>query len=110
MTAGLNRAYLVGTLGAEPELRTGLNGSPFARLSIATPNARKVDGDWIDTPDWHRVTVAGALVEAVKGAAKGSAIAVECAIRPSRWTDANGHIHHEVTLVVERILALNGAR
>ena len=34
---------------------------------------------------------------------KGDALCVECAIRPSRWTDQEGKPRYEVNLVTQRI-------
>ena len=101
---GLNRAYLIGNLGQEPELRTSASGIPLLKLSLATPNARKVNEEWVDTPDWHRLTVFGNDAEYLaRYAHKGDTLAVECAIRPNRWTDKDNVVHYEVNLIVERV-------
>ena len=52
---GMNRVILIGHIGSDPEVRSTASGKRVVRLSIATNNARKVDGSWVDSTDWHRV-------------------------------------------------------
>lgn len=105
---GLNRAYLIGNVGQDPELRTTLGGKQIVKLSLATPNSRKVGDEWIDQPDWHRITFFDRDAEYIaKYAHKGDMLAVECAIRPNKWTDRENVTHYEVNLNVERVLWLN---
>lgn len=101
---GLNRAYLIGHIGQEPEMHTSRGGQNVLKLSLATPNVRKVNEEWVDTPDWHRITVFGNDAEYLgKYAHKGDALAVECAIRPNKWTDKDNIVHHDVNLIVEKV-------
>jgi single-stranded DNA-binding protein len=41
---------------------------------------------------------------------KGDVLAVECAIRPNRWTDKEGQVRYDVSLIVERILWVQSKR
>ena len=78
------------------------------KLNVATPSARKVNDTWVDTPDWHRLTFFGKTAEYVaRTAHKGDLIAVECVIRPSKWTDREQVTRYDVSLVVDRLLALH---
>jgi single-strand DNA-binding protein len=105
---GLNKAFLIGNIGHEPELRTATNGTPVLKLNVATPSARKVNDAWVDSPDWHRLTFFGKTAEYVaRTAHKGDLIAVECVIRPSKWTDREQVTRYDVSLVVDRLLALH---
>jgi single-strand DNA-binding protein len=103
---GLNRAYLVGRVGRAPELRTTSSGATVAILSIATAGYRKDgDGTAVEVTDWHRVIASGDEARRLAGyATKGASIAVECVLRPSRWSDAAGVTHREVGLVLERTI------
>lgn len=105
---GLNRAYLIGNLGHDPEMRTTQSGQPMLKLSLATPRSQKVNDQWVEAPDWHRLTVFGNEAEFLgRYARKGNVLAVECSIRPNRWTDKEGQPHYDVSLIVERVLSLN---
>ena len=105
---GLNKAYLIGHIGQDPDLRTTASGTQLVKLSVATPSSRKVNGEWVDTHDWHRVTFFGQQAEFVsKYAHKGDVIAVECTIRPNKWTDRENVVRYEVSLLADRVLWLN---
>lgn len=105
---GLNRAYLIGYIGHDPELRSTASGKNVVKLSLATPASRKVGDEWVETQDWHRLTLFdGAATYIAQHGRKGSMLAVECSIRPSKWTDREGRVHYEVNLIVDRVLWLN---
>lgn len=101
---GLNKAYLLGRLGADPEARVSATGKKVVKLSLATPNRVKVGDEWTDMTDWHRLTAFDRDADYLERSAhKGDALCVECSIRPNKWTDQDGKTHHEVNLVVQRI-------
>ena len=103
---GLNKAYFIGRVGRDPDLKTSKQGHPFASFTIAVPHRRQQeDGSWIDNPDWQRVVAFGKTAEWVtKDVHKGDAIAVECAVRQGKWTDKDGHQRYETSLVIDRLL------
>lgn len=106
---GLNKAYLIGNIGQDPELKTTASGKQLLKLSLATPHPRRVGDEWVDVPDWHRLTLFDKQAEFVGSyARKGDVLAVECSIRPNKWTDRENVVHYEVQLIVERVLWLNG--
>lgn len=106
---GLNKAFFLGRLGADPESRTTHSGSVVVRLSVGTPNARKVNEDWVEGVDWHRLTFFGKDTDyLMKYAHKGDSICVECSIRPNKWTDAEGKAHFDIDFVGQRIFWLQG--
>lgn len=76
---GFNRVFLMGYLGADPDLQTSRSGKPFVRLSLATHYAKKGEsGEREQTTTWHRVTVWGKNAERCKKRLqKGSPLAVE---------------------------------
>ena len=103
--SGMNRAFLLGHLGQDPELRTTQSGMTMLKVSLATPHAKKVNDEWVETPDWHRITVFGKDAEYIgRVAHKGTLLGVECAIRPSKWTDKNGNTQYGVELVVDKVI------
>jgi len=57
----INRVFLMGHLGAKPELRLSKAGKPYTRLSLATRRYRGPDED--EATDWHSVFVFGAEAE-----------------------------------------------
>ena len=54
----LNRVQLIGNLGKDPEIKYTPQGTPVAKLTIAT-NERFKDkaGEWQDRTEWHNVVL-----------------------------------------------------
>lgn len=105
---GMNRVILIGHIGQDPEVRATASGKRVLRVSIATNNARKVDGSWVESTDWHSVVAFDGTADFLgRFARKGDLLAVDCALRPRKWDDAAGKTHHEVSIVVDRVAALH---
>lgn len=105
---GMNRVILIGHIGSDPEVRSTASGKRVVRLSVATNNARKVDGSWVDSTDWHRVVAFDRTADFLgRFARKGDLLAVDCVLRPRKWEDANGKAQYDVNIVVERVAALH---
>ena len=76
----MNKVFLMGHLGHNPELKVSKNGRPYARLSLATnrrgPQAE--DGTPKEATDWHSVFVWGPLAErCVQSLKSGALVFVE---------------------------------
>jgi single-strand DNA-binding protein len=58
MAYSLNRAQLIGNLGADPEYKTLPSGTPLCKLSVATTEKYKNnDGEMVEKTEWHKVTL-----------------------------------------------------
>jgi single-strand DNA-binding protein len=103
---GLNKAYFIGHVGRDPELRTSAKGINVANVTIAVPHRRQQDdGTWVDNPDWHRLTAFSKVADWVsRDVRKGDAIAVECVVRQNKWTDKDGQPRWDTALIMERLL------
>ena len=96
MSAGyLNKACLIGNLGADPEVRSMGNGGTVVTLSIATSESWKDarSGERKEKTEWHRVVVynesLGKIIETY--CRKGSKVYVEGQIRTRKWQDQSDH-------------------
>lgn len=87
-----NKAFLVGRVGRDPELKFTNGGTAVLQFSLATDNKYKdKEGTWQKKPEWHRIVVWGNRAEALsKLIAKGDALAVEGQITTRSWEDKNG--------------------
>jgi single-strand DNA-binding protein len=104
---GLNRAYLMGNVGQKPEVRVTATGQRVTKVSLATPFSEKIGDEWIEKPDWHRLTAYDDIADYLaKYADRGSMMAVECTIKPSKWVDEDNITHYEVNLIIDRVLWL----
>lgn len=58
----LAKATLIGRLGREPEVQTFDNGRRSVQMSVATNVSEKIDDEWVERPQWHRVFVREGVV------------------------------------------------
>jgi single-strand DNA-binding protein len=101
--ADLNRASLMGRLGADPEIRSLTNGDKVASLRIATGERwkDKQSGEKKERTEWHSVVVFGPLVNTVERfLTKGGRVLVEGAIRTRKWQDQSGNDRYSTEIVV----------
>ncbi len=88
----LNKAMIIGRLGADPEVRYTQSNTAVATLNVAT-NERFKDGngEWQERTEWHRVVAWSWLAEfAQKYIKKGSQVYIEGPIQTRSWEDKDG--------------------
>ena len=89
MAFGLNRAEVIGRLGADVTINHLASGGRVANLSIATDESYidRQSGDRIDRTEWHRVvTFQNGLVDMFdKHAKKGRLIYVAGKLQTRKW-------------------------
>lgn len=84
----INKAILIGNVGADPEIRTFESGDKVANLSLATSERwkDKSTGERKEKTEWHRVVVFGNLVDVVERyVKKGSKLYIEGKIETRKW-------------------------
>ena len=91
MAGSLNKALLIGRLGADPEIKQMVNGKSVARLSLATSQSwkDKNTGEKKEKTEWHRIVVFNeGLVNVVQQyLKKGAQIYVEGQLSTRKWKD-----------------------
>ena len=89
MSFGLNRAEVIGRLGADVTINHLASGGRVANMSIATDESYidRQSGDRIDKTEWHRiVTFQDGLVEMMeKHAKKGRLVYVAGKLQTRKW-------------------------
>lgn len=94
MAGSLNRVFLIGHLGADPEVRTFQNGGRVANLRIATSESwkDKNTGERRERTEWHTVVIhADGLVGiAEKYLRKGSKVHVTGRLETRKWQAQDG--------------------
>lgn len=107
--ASLNKVFLIGNVGQEPEIRVTTSGAQIARFSLAT-NERwtsRTSGEQQEHTEWHNVVAFGRLAEQVKDyVTKGRQVFVEGRIRSNSWTDVNGIKHTRMEIHANQIVFL----
>tara|TARA_R100000426_G_C4771664_1_gene91173 strand:+ start:252 stop:662 length:411 start_codon:yes stop_codon:yes gene_type:complete len=100
----VNKAILVGRLGADPELRTTGGGTSVVNMRLATSDRRKEGDQWIDHTEWHNITVWGRSAENVaKFCSKGKELFVEGRIQTRKYTDKSGADRYSTEIVADNI-------
>lgn len=89
--ASLNKALIIGHLGADPEIRYMPDGTATCRLSIATTKKYKNrNGEQQEHTEWHRINLFRRLAEiAGEYLKKGSQVYIDGEIRTRKWTDSS---------------------
>ena len=100
----LNKVFLVGRLGKDPEIRFSGDGNAIANFSIATNETWKnKEGAQQEKTDWHNIVVFGASAEKyiqpyVK---KGTLVSVEGKLQTRDWEDKDGNKRYTTEVVAD---------
>ena len=114
MSRSMNKAILVGNLGADPEVRSTTNGSRVATLSIATSRQWKNQaGEKQEKTEWHRVvfwnTKFSNLADiAERYCKKGDKVYVEGSIEYRSWQDREGQTRYTTEINGRELILLSG--
>ncbi|AEK59672.1 single-stranded DNA-binding protein (plasmid) [Acidithiobacillus caldus] len=110
--AGVNRVFLLGHLGRDPEMRYQTNGAAIATLNLATSETFKDrDGNRQERTEWHRVVLFGRSAEvAGEYLKKGSSAYVEGRLQTRKWTDKEGQERYTTEIVGDRLQLIGGRR
>jgi single-strand DNA-binding protein len=89
MAKGVNKVFLLGNVGKDPEIRTSAGGMTVATFSLATADrAKDSSGAWVDKPEWHNLVCFDKLADTAKNyVKKGSSLFVEGKITNRSWDD-----------------------
>jgi single-strand DNA-binding protein len=108
----LNKVQLIGNLGREVEIRYTPNGTPVAKVSLATnENFKNKKGEWVSRTEWHNLILWSRLAEiAGEFLKKGSKIYVEGRLATRTWDDRThkGVKHYMTEIVVSDLIMLDG--
>lgn len=98
----VNKAIIVGRLGADPEVRYTQSNTAVATLSIATSERYKDrNGQMQETTEWHRCVAWGRTAEVCQQfLKKGSQVYVEGPIQTRSWDDKNGEKRYTTEIKV----------
>lgn len=106
----VNKAILIGNLGAAPEIRTTGGGTRVAQFSVATSRRwNDKTGQQQEKTEWHRIVVWDKLVDVVeKYVNKGDRIYVEGEIEYRTYDDRDGNTKYVTEIRAREIVLLGG--
>jgi single-strand DNA-binding protein len=108
----LNRAELIGNLGADPEVRYTPAGQPVANFRVAT-NRFWTDkkGEKQQSTEWHRIVVWGKLAELCgQYLTKGRQVYLSGRLQTRQWDGRDGEKKYTTEIVADQVTFLGGAR
>ncbi len=112
MADGLNKAMLIGHLGADPELRTTQNNRSVLKFRLATTETYlDANNTRQEVTHWHSCVLWGKRAEALaKFLSKGSRVYVEGRIETRTYEDQNGVKKAATDINATNIILLDGRR
>lgn len=101
MSKGINKVFLIGHVGKDPDMRYTQDGKGIANISIATTEYwnDKATNQRIEQTEWHKVVFFGKLADVVGSFVhKGSKIFVEGSLRTRKW-EKDGVTHYTTEII-----------
>lgn len=101
----LNKAFLIGNLTRDPELRTLPSGQPVVNFGLATNRMWKgQDGSLQKQAEFHNIVMFGRLAEiAHQYLKKGAMAMIEGRIQTRTWEGQDGKKNYKTEIVAENM-------
>ena len=110
MAKGVNKVFLLGRLGKDPEMRATQGGMQIASFTLATSDRQKDQtGQWVDKTEWHNLVAFQRTAEIVRDyCKKGSQVFVEGKIQTRSWDDkTSGEKKYKTEILVNELSLLD---
>ncbi len=110
MSRGVNRVFIIGNCGKDPETSYGANGNAVTKISVATSEKwkDKQTGQPQEHTEWHRIVFFGKLAEiAGEYLKKGSKVYVEGSLKTNKWQDQQGQDRYSTDIIASEMQMLD---
>lgn len=106
--ASLNKVFLIGNLGADPEVRYTASGTAVANFRIATSETwNDKNNERQERTEWHRIVVWGRTAEICgEYLRKGRSVHIEGRIQSREWEDKEGQKRFTTEIVAQNVTFL----
>lgn len=111
MAKGVNKVFLLGRLGKDPEIRATAGGMTVATFTLATSDRQKdAQGAWQDKTEWHNLVAFGRTAEIVRDyCKKGKELFIEGKIQTRSWDDKeSGQKKYRTEILVNELSFTGG--
>ena len=111
MARGVNKAIILGNLGADPEKRETPGGATVTNFRVATTEqwTDRNSGEKRENTEWHRVVMFGRLADiAAQYLTKGSQVYIEGRIQTRKWQGQDGQDRYTTEIVASDMQLLGG--
>lgn len=108
--ASLNRVFILGNLGGDPELKVTPGGMTVTTFNVATNDIwTDKNGNRQERTEWHRVVVWGKQAEHCNQyLKKGRTVFIEGRIRSRQWEDKQGQKRVTTEIVATSVQFIGG--
>ncbi len=107
--ASVNKVFLLGNIGRDPELRRTSSGKAVATFTLATSERARGEGG--DRTEWHRIVVWDRLAEQCdQYLSKGRQVFVEGRLQTRSWEDRTGAKRQTTEIVANQVQFLGSQR
>ena len=106
---GINKVILVGNSGKETEFKTLQDGTPVAKLTVATTETYRLkNGETTTKTEWHPVILwRGLATLASQYVRKGSLLYIEGKLRHRQYEDKDGEKKYVTEVIADKIVLLD---
>lgn len=105
MAGSVNKCIIVGSLGADPEIRHTQDGKAVANLRVATSESWKdrATGERKEKTEWHRIVIfsEGLCRIAEQYLRKGSQVYIEGQLQTRKWQDQSGVDKYSTEIILQ---------
>jgi single-strand DNA-binding protein len=107
-----NRVFLIGNLGADPEMKETTTGKKVAHMKLATNDTYQTNqGEKVTETQWHNLVAWGKLAEkAEEELQKGSEVSVEGKISYRSYVDKEGLKRYVTEITVLELSLIRQAK
>jgi single-strand DNA-binding protein len=109
MAKGVNKVFLLGNVGKDPEIRSTAGGTMVASFSLATADRQKdAQGNWTDKSEWHNLVAFNRTAEIIRDyVKKGTQLYIEGKIQTRSWDDKDsGQKKYRTEILVNEMTLL----
>lgn len=106
----VNKSYIIGRVGQDPEIRHTQGNKMVANFSVATTEKYKAsNGDRVESTEWHNIVAWGKRAEICeKYIRKGALVYVEGKLQTQSWEDErNGVKRYKTEINAMTVLNLS---
>jgi single-strand DNA-binding protein len=106
---GINKVILIGNAGKDAELKTLQDGTPVAKLALATTETYRLKtGDLQTNTEWHTIILwRGLATLAQKYVRKGGLLYIEGKLRSRHYENGNGEKKYVTEIVADQMVLLD---
>jgi len=100
----VNKVFLIGNLGKDPEVKYTPSGVQIAKFSLATSERVKKGENWEERTDWHNIVLFARQAEYAKEyLKKGMTVFIDGKISTRSWDDENG-VRKYITEIIGNVV------